>query len=138
MSVTFDMSFFFSECDIQYIDPSKYTPPDDGMPMRNGVDDDPYEKLVRGNLAKIEKQKVGRIKKKRNLFESLARRTLRPSFVLYCLLGTAFLENKRFESPKHVRNIFRLLVYCNSKWNFVLNMFCTKKDDFHTSIVVNR
>ena len=63
MSVTFDMSFFFSECDIQYIDPSKYTPPDDGMPMRNGVDDDPYEKLVRGNLAKIEKQKVGRTKR---------------------------------------------------------------------------
>ena len=95
MSVTFDMSFFFSECDIQYIDPSKYTPPDDGMPMRNGVDDDPYEKLVRGNLAKIEKQKVGRVKK-RNLFESLARRTLRPSFVLYCLLGTAFFRKQAF------------------------------------------
>ena len=28
------------------------------------------------------------------------------------------------------------LNYCNSKWNFVLNMFCTKKDDFHTFIVV--
>ena len=78
MSMTFNASF--SECDIQYIDPSKYTPPDDGMPTRNGVDDDPYEKLVRGNLAKIEKQKVG--EKTRFLFESLARRTLRPSFVL--------------------------------------------------------
>ena len=71
MSVTFDMSFFFSECDIQYIDPSKYTPPDDGMPMRNGVDDDPYEKLVRGNLAKIEKQKVGRIKKRGTCLKAL-------------------------------------------------------------------
>ena len=54
--------FCFSDCDIDYIDPSAYTPPDDGsgMSMKNGHMDqeDPYEKIVRGNLQKLDQQKV--------------------------------------------------------------------------------
>ena len=54
---------FFSsslaECDIDYIAPSAYVPPDDGMAnASNGMDDDPYAKLVQGSLQKLDKQKV--------------------------------------------------------------------------------
>ena len=49
----------FAECDIEYVDPSAFVPPDDGLPpAKNGLDEDPYEKLVRGNLQLIDKQKV--------------------------------------------------------------------------------
>ena len=50
--------FLFTECDIEYVDPSKYTPPDDGLPMKNGMDEDPYEKIVRATLNSADKQKV--------------------------------------------------------------------------------
>ena len=49
---------FITECDIEFVDPSKYTPPDDGLPMKNGIEEDPYEKIVRGNLQFLDKQKV--------------------------------------------------------------------------------
>ena len=47
------------DCDIEYIDPSAYEPPElvDGLP-KNGFDEDPYEKLVRRNLQSIDQQKV--------------------------------------------------------------------------------
>ena len=42
------------------MDPSAFVPPDDGLPIKNGCrwDEDPYEKIVRGNLQMIDKQKV--------------------------------------------------------------------------------
>lgn len=51
------------DCDIDYIDPSAYTPPDleDGLP-KNGFDEDPYEKLVHGNLQLIDQQKEAKRK----------------------------------------------------------------------------
>ena len=54
---------FFSECDIDYICPSDYHPPDenssDSVKIKNGFnEEDPYERIVRGNLQLIEKQKV--------------------------------------------------------------------------------
>ena len=55
------LNFNFAECDIEYVDPSAYVPPDDGMPSTNNgcsLDEDPYEKLVRGNLRILDKQKV--------------------------------------------------------------------------------
>ena len=53
------MRLLAKDCDIEYVDPSAYTPPDleDGLP-KNGFDEDPYEKLVRGNLQLIDQQKV--------------------------------------------------------------------------------
>ena len=51
----------YLECDISYIAPSAYVPPDDGLPPRssNGVDhEDPYVKLVQGSLQKLDQQKV--------------------------------------------------------------------------------
>ena len=63
---------FISECDIEFVDPSAFVPPDDaGLPMaKNGCawDDDPYEKLVRGNLQLIDKQKVSTFREKLTLF----------------------------------------------------------------------
>ena len=54
------MRFLAKECDIDYVDPSAYVPPDEvGLPStKNGFDEDPYEKLVRGNLQLIDQQKV--------------------------------------------------------------------------------
>jgi hypothetical protein len=54
---------FFSECDVDYICPSEYHPPDenssDSVKIKNGLnEEDPYERIVRGNLQLIEKQKV--------------------------------------------------------------------------------
>ena len=53
------MRLLAKDCDIDYVDPSAYQPPEllDGLP-RNGFDEDPYEKLVRGNLKLIDQQKV--------------------------------------------------------------------------------
>ena len=49
----------YLECDISYIAPSAYVPPDDGLPKSNGVDhEDPYVKLVQGSLQKLDQQKV--------------------------------------------------------------------------------
>ena len=51
----------YLECDISYIAPSAYVPPDDGLPKSNGVDhEDPYVKLVQGSLQKLDQQKVSR------------------------------------------------------------------------------
>jgi hypothetical protein len=48
-----------AECDIQYVDPSAYVPPDDGIPRKMTLDqEDPYEKIVRGNLQRLDKIKV--------------------------------------------------------------------------------
>lgn len=51
---------FFSECDITYIDPLSYEPPvDSNDDVKNrDINDDPYERIVKGNLKLIEKQKV--------------------------------------------------------------------------------
>jgi len=51
------------DCDIEYIDPSAYEPPElvDGLP-KNGFDEDPYEKLVRRNLQSIDQQKEAKRK----------------------------------------------------------------------------
>ena len=58
-------SHLISECDIAYVSPSSYHPPDDDLSdsvrLKNGLnsnDEDPYEKIVKGNLQLIEKQKV--------------------------------------------------------------------------------
>ena len=52
-------SALYLECDISYIAPSAYVPPDDGLPKSNGVDhEDPYVKLVQGSLQKLDQQKV--------------------------------------------------------------------------------
>ena len=51
----------FTECDIEYISPSNYKPPELLDKGTNGViedADDHYERLVRGSLKAIEKQKV--------------------------------------------------------------------------------
>jgi E3 ubiquitin-protein ligase LRSAM1 len=56
------MRFLAKECDIEFVDPSKYTPPDDGLPMKNGIEEDPYEKIVRGNLQFLDKQKEAKKK----------------------------------------------------------------------------
>ena len=54
-------SALYLECDISYIAPSAYVPPDDGLPKSNGVDhEDPYVKLVQGSLQKLDQQKVSR------------------------------------------------------------------------------
>ena len=53
--------FVLIECDIEYISPSNYKPPELRDKGTNGevVDaDDHYERLVRGSLKVIEKQKV--------------------------------------------------------------------------------
>ena len=55
------VTFFLVECDIEYISPSNYKPPELRDKGTNGevVDaDDHYERLVRGSLKVIEKQKV--------------------------------------------------------------------------------
>ena len=56
------MKILFSECDIEYIDPTSYQPPEDSsdtVKIKNGLnEDDPYEKIIKGNLQLIEKQKV--------------------------------------------------------------------------------
>ena len=57
---------FISECDIAYVSPSSYQPPDvdlsDSVRLKNGLnsneEEDPYQKIVKGNLQLIEKQKV--------------------------------------------------------------------------------
>ena len=55
---------FFAECDIEYISPADYQPPAEsgggggGNGSSNGFDDDPYDRLVKGNLKKIEEQKA--------------------------------------------------------------------------------
>ena len=57
------MLYFISECDIEYISPSNYKPPELQNKGTNGevMDaDDHYERLVRGSLKAIEKQKVKR------------------------------------------------------------------------------
>ena len=57
------MLYFISECDIEYISPSNYKPPELQNKGTNGevMDaDDHYERLVRGSLKVIEKQKVKR------------------------------------------------------------------------------
>ncbi len=58
----FPFSLFFSECDIEYISPADYQPPAEsgggGNGTSNGFDDDPYDRLVKGNLKKIEEQKA--------------------------------------------------------------------------------
>ena len=54
-------SFAAKECDIEFVDPSAFVPPEaDGIAGKNGCswDEDPYEKLVRGNLQLLDKQKV--------------------------------------------------------------------------------
>ena len=57
-------TFFISECDIEYISPSNYKPPelrDKGTNGTNGEGfdaDDHYERLIRGSLKQLEKQKV--------------------------------------------------------------------------------
>ena len=63
-----NLFFFLTECDISYIAPSAYVPPDDGLPPQaNGIDhEDPYAKLVRGSLQQLDKQKVR--PKKRGFF----------------------------------------------------------------------
>ena len=53
----------FTECDIEYISPSDYHPPETQRYKENsgkgfGWDDDAYERLVRGSLKQLEKQKV--------------------------------------------------------------------------------
>ena len=59
-----DLLFFISECDIEYISPSNYKPPelrDKGTNGTNGEGfdaDDHYERLIRGSLKQLEKQKV--------------------------------------------------------------------------------
>ena len=56
--------FLISECDIEYISPSNYKPPelrDKGTNGTNGEGfdaDDHYERLIRGSLKQLEKQKV--------------------------------------------------------------------------------
>lgn len=52
------MRFLAKECDIEYVDPSKFVPPDDFASNGCAWDEDPYEKLVRGNLQMLDKQKV--------------------------------------------------------------------------------
>ena len=53
---------FLAECDIEYISPSDYDPPElrDNSFKNGGTnqEDDPYERLVRGSLKAIDKQKV--------------------------------------------------------------------------------
>lgn len=58
------MRFLAKECDISYIAPSAYVPPDDGLPPQaNGIDhEDPYAKLVRGSLQQLDKQKEAKKK----------------------------------------------------------------------------
>ena len=56
--------FVLIECDIEYISPSNYKPPELRDKGTNGevVDaDDHYERLVRGSLKVIEKQKVSNL-----------------------------------------------------------------------------
>ena len=58
------MFLFRIECDIEYISPSNYKPPELRDKVTNGevVDaDDHYERLVRGSLKVIEKQKVSNL-----------------------------------------------------------------------------
>lgn len=57
------MRLLAKDCDIDYVDPSAYQPPEllDGLP-KNGFDEDPYEKLVRGNLQLIDQQKEAKLK----------------------------------------------------------------------------
>jgi len=59
------MKFLCKECDIEYISPSNYKPPELRDKVTNGevVDaDDHYERLVRGSLKVIEKQKEDKMK----------------------------------------------------------------------------
>ena len=54
---------FFSECDIEYINPASYEPPPvvgltSNGASKNGLEDDPYERIVRSSLKVLEKQKV--------------------------------------------------------------------------------
>jgi len=67
------MRFLAKECDISYIAPSAYVPPDDGLPKSNGVDhEDPYVKLVQGSLQKLDQQKEA----KRKEIEAMERERL--------------------------------------------------------------
>ena len=56
--------FSLSECDIEYISPSEYQASskndDDDSKSNNDTNGyvDPYEKLVKGNLERLEKEKV--------------------------------------------------------------------------------
>lgn len=59
------LSFFLSECDVEYVSPSEYqssSQNDDDSSAgdnkaKNGYED-PYEKMVKGNLDLLEKEKV--------------------------------------------------------------------------------
>lgn len=58
------MRFLAKECDIEYVCPSAYVPPDDGLgTVKNGLRDqeDPYEKIVRGSLKLLDKQKEAKM-----------------------------------------------------------------------------
>lgn len=62
------MQFLSKECDIEYISPSNYKPPelrDKGTNGTNGEGfdaDDHYERLIRGSLKQLEKQKEDKLK----------------------------------------------------------------------------
>jgi len=59
------MQFLCKECDIEYISPSNYKPPELRDKGTNGEAfdaDDHYERLVRGSLKAIEKQKEDKLK----------------------------------------------------------------------------
>ena len=65
MTDTMRRTYFFSvpECDINYVNPATYEPPavvGNGVSngAKNGIDDDPYERIVRSSLNVLEKQKV--------------------------------------------------------------------------------
>ena len=70
---------FFAECDIEYISPADYQPPAEsgggggGNGTSNGFDDDPYDRLVKGNLKKIEEQKArnSNFKRKKKSFREM-------------------------------------------------------------------
>lgn len=68
------MRFLAKECDIAYIEPSAFVPPADDLPNKNGCswDEDPYEKLVKGNLQLLDKQKEA----KRKEIEAMERERL--------------------------------------------------------------
>lgn len=55
---------YIPECDITFIPPNEYTPPkaenggSNGNGVKNGFEDDPYDRIVRGSLKIMEKQRV--------------------------------------------------------------------------------
>ena len=81
-SAGFKIVNFLSECDIEYISPSDYTPPeDDGKNggsdkngSSNGFEADPYDRIVRGSLKIMEKQRVRKLLFLENEFNFLSRK----------------------------------------------------------------